>query len=275
MTKKPNDELLPCPKEGDVIVVWFSNGAASAVALDETLRRYGNLCKIRAVNNPVINEDSDNLRFQEEISERLNIKIEHAFNKNYPSGDCREVWAHRKWMSGAGKGKKGGGAPCTVELKKVARAQWEAENHFDWLVLGFTADEKKRYDRFILTERGNVLPVLIEKGITKDDCYQRIREYGIELPRSYSTSSRFGSGFPNANCIGCVKATSPTYWNHVRETHPEIFKERADQSRGLGAKLVRVKNKRIYLDDLDPDARGRDMKTMKTECGIFCEEKIK
>lgn len=262
------------PKEGDTIVVWFSNGAASAIALDETLRQYGNLCKIRAVNNPVINEDSDNIRFQEDIAAWLNIEVEHAFNKNYPAGDCREVWEKRKWMSGAGKGKKGGGAPCTVELKKVARQQWESENHFDWLVLGFTAEETGRYNRFIQTERGNCLPVLIAKGITKDDCYKRLHEARIDPPRAYSMASRFGSGFPNANCIGCVKATSPTYWNHVRETYPEIFKERAEQSRELGAKLVRVKNKRIFLDELDPDARGRDMKTMKTECGIFCEEKI-
>lgn len=261
------------PKEGDTIVVWFSNGAASATALDETIRRYGKLCKIRVVNNPVINEDIDNIRFQEEIADRLGVKIEHAFNKKYPSCDCREVWAQRKWMSGAGKGRKGDGAPCTVELKKMARREWEDNNHFDWLVLGFTSEEKARYNRFVITERSNVLPVLIDKGITKDDCYQRMRDLGVELPRIYSKSSRFGSGFPNANCIGCVKATSPTYWNHVRETYPEIFKERAEQSRALGAKLVRVKNKRIFLDELDPNARGRDMKTMRTECGIFCEEK--
>lgn len=80
-------------------------------------------------------------------------------------------------------------------------------------------------------------------------------------------------GYPNANCIGCVKATSPTYWNHVRRKHPAIFRERAEQSRELGARLVRVKKQRLFLDELDPEAKGRPMKNMDFECGIFCEER--
>ena len=58
----------------------------------------------------------------------------------------------------------------------------------------------------------------------------------------------------------------------MREKHPEVFKERAEQSRRLGAKLVRVKNERIYLDELPEDAQGNSMKSMNFECGLFCEE---
>jgi hypothetical protein len=37
--------------------------------------------------------------------------------------------------------------------------------------------------------------------------------------------------------------------------------------------LVRVDNKRIFLDELSPLAKGRPMKSMKAvECGLFCEE---
>ena len=107
---------------------------------------------------------------------------------------------------------------------------------------------------------------MIEDGITKDDCYDIIKSAGIELPRVYKL------GYPNANCIGCVKASSPTYWNHVRKVHPKIFAERAEQSRRIGARLVRVKGERIFLDELDPNVKGNPMKTMKVECGIFCEE---
>lgn len=110
---------------------------------------------------------------------------------------------------------------------------------------------------------------MASKKPVKADCYNLLRVEGIELPRIYSM------GYPNANCIGCVKATSPTYWNHVRKMHPEKFEDRARQSRELGAKLVRVKNKRIFLDELDPEATGKPMKNMDFECGIFCEEKIK
>ena len=97
------------------------------------------------------------------------------------------------------------GAPCTLELKKVARQQWEQEHNPDYHVLGFTLDEKKRHDRFVLTERSNVIPILIDNKITKDDCYAILQSEGIDLPNIYKR------GYPNANCIGCVKATSPTY----------------------------------------------------------------
>jgi len=158
------------------------------------------------------------------------------------------------------------GAPCTLELKKIARQQWEAENDVDYHVLGFTYDERKRHERFVMTERDNVLPLLINAKITKQDCIEILQAEGIQIPEMYRL------GYPNANCIGCVKATSPTYWNHVRKTHPEVFEERAKQSREIGAKLVRVNNKRIFLDELDPDAKGRPMKSLTLECGTFCEE---
>lgn len=48
---------------GDVIAVWFSCGAASAVAAKRTIERYGSIATIRVVNNPVEEEDADNRRF--------------------------------------------------------------------------------------------------------------------------------------------------------------------------------------------------------------------
>ena len=53
--------------------------------------------------------------------------------------------------------------------------------------------------------------------------------------------------------------------------HPQTFNERAEQSRKIGAKLVRYKGKRIFLDELPEDAIGRKMKSY--ECGIFCDTK--
>ncbi len=135
-------------------------------------------------------------------------------------------------------------------------------------VFGFTADERRRHERFTLTERDNVLPVLIEAGITKEDCYRIVSDAGLDLPAVYSP------GYPNANCIGCVKATSPTYWNHVRRMHPEVFAERAEQSRRLGVRLARLRGERVFLDQLAPEATGRLMNSMSIECGIFCEERL-
>lgn len=249
------------PKEGDVIAVWFSCGAASAVAAKKTIEKYGNLCTVRVINNPVIEEDQDNQRFLRDVEAWLGIKIEFAINPKYESCSAVDVWDKRKFMSGPV------GAPCTLELKKGARQHWEKQNKADWHVLGFTAEEKHRYDRFVMSERENVLPVLIEAEISKADCFKIINQAGISLPNIYKL------GYPNANCIGCVKATSPTYWNHVRTMHPDVFNSRATQSREIGAKLVRHKGKRMFLDELPPEAKGHSMKNLDFECGIFCEER--
>ena len=246
------------------IAVWFSCGAASAVALKLTVEKYGKDA-VRAVNNPVANEHPDNRRFLKDVQDWVGVEIEDANNPKYPSKDCVDVWDHRGAMSILVRG-KGSVAPCTDHLKKEARYEWEKTNHVDWHVLGFTVDERKRHERFVLTERENVLPILIDAGMTKEDCWEMLRRAGVKLPEMYRL------GYPNANCIGCVKATSPTYWNLVRKTHPEVFEHRAEQSRRLGAKLVRVKNERIFLDELKPEAKGRPLKSMP-DCGIFCEEK--
>ena len=159
------------------------------------------------------------------------------------------------------------GAPCTLELKKYARQEWEKLNSCDWHVLKFTAEEKNRHDRFVLTERSNLLPILIDEGITKARCFSILQSAGIALPRIYSM------GYPNANCIGCVKATSATYWSHVKKMHPDVFAARSEQSRRIGARLVRHRGKRMFLDEMPDGAKGRSMKGMDFECGLFCEEK--
>ena len=243
------------------IVVWFSCGAASAVAAKKTIEIYGSSHDIRVVNNPIAEEDPDNRRFLKDVEGWLGVPIELSINPKYPDCKCVDVWEDKRFMSSPY------GAPCTTTLKKEARQHWENQNPHDYIVLGFTSDEKRRHERFIQTERSNVLPVLINAGITKQDCYQIISEAGLVLPYVYF------QGYPNANCIGCVKATSPTYWNHVRKYHPEVFAERAEQSRRLGAKLVRYKGERIFLDELPLEAKGRPLKGMNFECGIFCEEK--
>lgn len=254
------------PAPGCTIAVWFSCGAASAVAAKLTLDRWGDTCNVRIVNNPVAEEDPDNRRFLADVERWLGVEIEIAINPKYPNASAAEVWEERRYMAGIH------GAPCTNELKKRARQAWESLNLFNfalenWLVLGFTADEQSRYEQFIRTERPNLLPVLIDAGLTKADCFRIVQKAGIQLPRPYL------KGLPNANCIGCVKATSPTYWNVVRREYPKQFAERAEQSRRLGVRLVQVKGERIFLDELDPDIVGGKLKTQGFECGIFCEER--
>jgi hypothetical protein len=253
------DEQKSEVKDGETIVVWFSCGAASAVAAYLTVKQYGDRCNVRLLNNPVAEEDDDNRRFLKDVELWVGKEIESVTNSKYPSASAEEVWKNRKYMSGVA------GAPCTVELKKEARMEWERNNIWHHCVLGFTVEEKKRHDRFILTER-QLLPVLIENNFTKQDCIDFIINHDIDPPRMYKL------GYPNANCIGCVKASGVTYWNHVRQVHPEIFKRRAEQSREIGVKLVRYKGERIYLDELPEEAKGQSLKSMDIDCGSFCEE---
>lgn len=245
------------------IVVWFSHGAASAVAWEQTLLRYGHACKVTAVNNPVAEEDEDNRRFGRDVSAWLGAPLIEYRSWRWLNASAVDVWEKERAMSFPH------GAPCTTHLKKRARQEYEKLNHVDWHVFGFAAEEKRRHENFVVSERSNVLPVLIEAGLTRQDCANRLTGAGIVLPRVYA------EGYPNANCIGCVKATSPTYWNLVRRTRPEIFRQRAEQSRRLGVRLVRYEGQRIFLDELPTNATGRPLKTMKIECGVFCEEQRK
>ena len=241
----------------ETIAVWFSCGAASAVAAKLTIEKYGLTHNIIIVNNPIKEEDGDNRRFLNDVSKWIKHPIIEAVNTKIGTSSAYDVWEKRKFMSGPK------GAPCTMLLKKEARYEFEKSHTIDYHVLGFTYDEQKRHDRFVKSERENTLPILIDAKITKSNCFKIIEDAKINLPRVYKLL------YPNANCIGCVKATSPTYWNHVRKHHPDVFNERAEQSRRLNVRLVRYKGKRIFLDELPVNAVGRKIKSYT--CSIFCD----
>lgn len=247
--------------EGQHIAVWFSCGAASAVAAKLTLNLYAHSNKVSILNNPITEEDGDNQRFLRDCESWLGVEIQSVVSSKYPNQSCKDVWKARRFMSGPM------GAPCTLELKKKPRQEWEAVNKPDYTVLGFTSEETGRADRFRLTERDTLLTPLIDAGLSKEGCFRVLESAGISLPSIYKM------GYPNANCIGCVKASSSTYWNLVRKQHPEVFKDRSEQSRQIGAKLAYYKGRRLFLDELPEDAKGRSLKNYGFECGIFCEEK--
>ena len=247
--------------QGKHIAVWFSCGAASAVAAKLTLDNYSGTNKVSIINNPIAEEHEDNQRFLKDVESWLGHEITFATHSKYPSQSCVDVWEDRRYMAGVG------GAPCTMILKKQDRQEWEEVHKPDYTVLGFTAEETARADRFRLTERESLLTPLIEFGYSKQDCFDVLTSAGIKLPQVYY------EGMPNANCIGCVKASSITYWNLVKEKWPEVFESRSKQSREIGAKLAYYKGKRIFLDEIPDGATGRAMKDYDFECGIFCEEK--
>lgn len=238
------------------ILVWFSCGAASAVAAKKILELYPDhaveivCCDTRPSEHP------DNYRFALDVERWLGRPIVYIRNPKYEVVD--DVFEDTRYMAGVR------GARCTQELKKIPRLYYAAAD--DHHVFGFTADEGKRVREF--TERNPamlLINVLCDSGITKQDCYRIIREAGIELPVMYRL------GFDNNNCPGCVKASSPWYWDMVRTHFPEVFKRRCEQSRALGVRLVEIHHHdRIFLDELPAGPFKRRKKKENLSCGPEC-----
>ncbi|KXV20675.1 hypothetical protein AD935_11005 [Gluconobacter japonicus] len=246
-------------EEGQTIAVWFSCGAASAVAAKLAIQQYGNIANVRVLNTPVLEEGADNQRFRKDVGNWLGVKIETVTNPKWPENSAQAVWDKTRFLSGPF------GARCTLELKKNARYAWEKDNHADWHILGFTADENDRFQRFKLTERSNVIPILAMYGLKKRGCFEILEKEGIRLPEAYAL------GYPNANCRGCVKATSPDYWNLVRRVDPDVFAARVQTSRDLGVRLVEIHKERVFLDELPTQAEQQSL-IPSPDCGFWCEE---
>ncbi len=78
-----------------LIAVWFSCGAASAVAAKLTVDKYGDTHDIRVLNNPVKEEDGDNIRFLRDVEKWIGLKIETVVNPEWPNASAVEIWEHQ------------------------------------------------------------------------------------------------------------------------------------------------------------------------------------
>lgn len=219
------------------IVVWFSCGAASAVAAKKAVEKYGRLAEV-VYCDTMPSEHSDNKRFFADVEKWIGQEIKVISSKDYKTVD--EVFEKTRYMAGIH------GARCTTEMKKIPRFNFQRPR--DVHIFGFTFDEEKRINRFrennpdLKTEM-----ILYDERVKKDDCYRIIFAAGIKRPVMYEL------GYNNNNCIGCVKAGSARYWNMIRRDFPGVFKRRCKQSRELGVKLVKMNGERIYLDELPKD----------------------
>lgn len=240
-------------------VVWFSCGAASAIAAKLTVDAHPGAGEVEVVYcNTARSEHPDNYRFRADVERWIGRTVSVIGSKKYDSVD--DVFVQRRYMSGPN------GALCTVEMKKIPRFEFQRPD--DIHIFGFTADEPGRIKRF--RENNPELCLewpLTDSGITKEHCYQMIRAAGIELPVMYRL------GYRNNNCIGCVKASSPAYWNKIRRDFPAHFALRAKQSREIKCRLVRVAGKRIFLDELPADVGLFDKQTENVSCGPECGAK--
>lgn len=173
--------------------------------------------------------------------------------------DCVRVY-------GGFKDARNGFAPCTNWLKKRVRKEWEQENSsYDLTyVWGFDMQEKNRAEKIVEAnpQAKHEFP-LIEQNLSKEEVHGLFdRTFSFPRPVMYDM------GYPNNNCIGCVKG-GMGYWNRIRKDFPEVFESRAKLKRTVGHSMLKEKNGPVYLDELDPD-RGNMNTEIFPECGIMC-----
>lgn len=248
------------PKDRDRVVVWFSCGAASAVATHLTLEKYDFYLPVEIVYTDPGFEHEDNYRFLEDCAKWFGQEIKILKSKDYR--DIYDVFEKTRFLVGPG------GARCTTELKKKVRQQFERV-WADIQVFGFDITEQSRAERFRQNNPEVYLETpLIDAGFTKKDCFQALRRAGIELPAMYKL------GYKNNNCIGCVKGQAG-YWNKIRKDFPNVFNRMAEMEERLGVAINKSyagdgKRKRVFLKDLPPDA-GRYEQEPSWECGVLCQ----
>lgn len=239
------------------VIVWFSRGAASAIAAKMVVEKYPERVQV-VYCDTAISEHSDGNRFQADVEKWIGHPITTIRSEKYASVD--DVFERERYLSGVK------GAKCTTEMKKVPRLKFQQAN--DLHVFGYTVDEPKRIRLFEQNNPELFLDwILRDAFVRKEDCYRILREAGIELPEMYRL------GFEHNNCIGCVKSQSPAYWQRTAKHYPEVFQRRVQQSRELKVRLVKIKKERIFLDELDLSKRykGGDG---DIECGPYCINEV-
>jgi 3'-phosphoadenosine 5'-phosphosulfate sulfotransferase (PAPS reductase)/FAD synthetase len=238
-------------------VVWVSAGAASAVA-----------AKLALAQGPCVlaycdtgSEHHTNKEFLEKLESWFDQDILRLHSPDYASVD--DVIERTRYIAGPS------GARCTVELKRKVRFSFQRPT--DRQVFGYTVEERHRAKKAEDNDPGiNWWWPLIEANLTKEDTLAIIDRAGIALPEMYNL------GYPNNNCIGCVKANNFTYWNLIRIDFPDVFDRRARQERDIGHSIcseettpgTREKTP-VWLDELDPE-RGKGRPVVMAECSIMC-----
>jgi 3'-phosphoadenosine 5'-phosphosulfate sulfotransferase (PAPS reductase)/FAD synthetase len=232
-------------------LIWFSAGAASAVAAKLVLAENPEDVVIAYTDTGA--EHQDNQRFLSDCEKWFNHPIIKLKSEKYL--DTWDVWEKTRFLVSPQ------GARCTTELKKKLRQDFQQLD--DIQVFGYTAEEKHRAERFReQNPEVNLRSPLIEHGLSKEDCLAMIDRANIKLPAMYLL------GYKNNNCIGCPKG-GMGYWNKIRVDFPEVFKKMSELEEKLGVTVLRANNEPLPLKDLHP-GRGSLLDEANFECSLLC-----
>lgn len=201
----------------------------------------------------------DSHRFIDDLEQWYGKPIIRIRSEEYANID--EVFESIKYLAGTK------GARCTGAMKFVPRLNYQVPSDIHYW--GYTADslDAARFANMCKNypELRQSAPLIVN-GLRKADTHRIIEEAGIRKPYVYLI------GYPNGNCLGCVKASSPNYWSMTRKYFPNVFERRADQSRRFGARLTRIRGERVFIDEIPADwpttMRGQSVPT----CGFVCEQ---
>ena len=227
-------------------VCWISAGVSSFMAgyLAKDVDEY--------IYIDIENQHPDSIRFIKDCEKALGKEIK-ILKSEY--GNVDNVIKTFRFISSPH------GSKCTEVLKKRVRKQWEYE-HKDFditYVWGFDLKEKHRAERTVESnpQFNHEFP-LIDRNLTKENCHAMLERMGIKRPLMYDL------GYPNNNCIGCVKG-GMGYWNKIRVDFPDVFKKRAELEREIGHSCLNG----VFLDELEPD-RGNMNLEVFPDCTIMC-----
>ena len=209
----------------------------------------------------IADQHEDSMRFIKDCEKAIGREIQILKSEEYGCvEDCVLSF-------GGFRNSRNGFAPCTNWLKKRVRKRWE-EEHKEYeltYVWGFDYKEKDRAMRKVEenTQAEHEFP-LIDNNLSKEDVHGMFeRMFDFRRPLMYDL------GYPNNNCIGCVKG-GMGYWNKIRSDFPEIFKSRAELERKVGYSILKERGGTpVYLDELDSN-RGNMNTEIFPECGIMC-----
>jgi len=234
------------------VLVWFSAGAASAVAAKLALASSDKDNLVIAYTDPG-SEHPDNARFIDECEKWFGHPVQRLKSEKYE--DTWDVFAKTRYLVGPT------GARCTAELKKKLRFAFQKPD--DRQVFGYTSEEVHRADRFRDQNPDvDLWTPLIERGLTKSDCLAMVDRAGIKLPVMYEL------GYLNNNCIGCPKG-GMGYWNKIRRDFPEVYERMSAVERELDVAILKDEKGKIFLDELDPQ-RGNHQDEPNFECSLLC-----
>jgi len=233
-----------------MVVSWFSAGISSAVATKIAIEKHRN---IKIIYIHIEDQHSDTLRFIKDCEIWFNQEIEilQSELKNVDNACRKSGFVNSPY-----------GASCTRLLKKRVRKEYEMDINKEFIYIwGFDYSEKNRADRIIETMNDNEHEFpLIDNLIDKQSAHGIIENANIKRPAMYDI------GYPNNNCIGCIKG-GMGYWNKIRKDFPDVFNKRCKMERDIGRKIF----KEFHLDELK-DNMGNNCKIIVPDCGLFCEK---